>query len=302
MGTGGSRQFRQRLQKPRVLQRLHTSDSLSNCLGENCAYFGHHTNLTGPMLHGQYRCTCECPHSNDQGEAYVVKNSTKVCVAACIAVPTNLCVMSNTYACLGTQCVYSDGYVNLTSTTRTERYRCTCQCPYGSDQGVAYASQNSSAACVDACRMAPGNPCNSGSTYACLDTDCAFSSSYLRRCSCECPFGDSQGSFYTFINSTEGCVNACIAVSSNNCGPSNTYACLGDRCVYSPLHDNTSIGKPPRFRCSCHCPYDTSQGIAWTKSNSSEACVSACIASPTYGCGTGNTYACLGSDCTYSNS
>jgi hypothetical protein len=136
--------------------------------------------------------------------------------------PSNPCVASNTYACLGSQCVYSSGYINWTSTTGTGRYQCTCQCPYGSEQGMAYASQNSSAACVDACRVAPDNPCNSGNTYACLGTDCAFSSSYLRRCFCECPFGDSQGSFYTLNNGTERCVNACIAISSNNCTPSNT--------------------------------------------------------------------------------
>ena len=85
-----------------------------------------------------------------QGVAFSKVNSTDACVDACKAMPFSSCNRYNTYACLGNDCTYSSEYINSSSTVMGS-YRCSCQCPYGSDQGWAYASTNSPEACISAC-------------------------------------------------------------------------------------------------------------------------------------------------------
>ena len=272
------------------------------CLGTSCVYSAGYVNSTSPVVSGQNRCSCQCPYGNDQGVAYASTSSPQACVSACIGVLSNRCVSSNTYACLGTSCVYSAGYADATLPVVSGQYQCSCQCPYGSDQGFAYTSINSSQACIDECRAVLSNPCHNGNTYACLSTDCAFSTSYMHKCSCQCPFGSNQSLAYTYGNTTDACVNACVAIPSNDCTSSNTYACLEDRCGYSSAYDNSSNATALRSQCSCQCPYGTDQGLAFTKQNSSQACVDACRAVPSYDCTWSNTFACLGTECAFSTS
>jgi len=54
-------------------------------------------------------------------------------------------------------------------------------------------------------------------------------------CSCQCPRGSDSGYAYSTVNSLDGCVDACMAVLSNPCTSSNTYACLGENCTYSTM-------------------------------------------------------------------
>jgi hypothetical protein len=184
-------------------------------------------------------CACECPRGFNQGIAYTTENSAEACVKACIGVSSNHCTSSNTYACLGTNCVYSDSYEDLT-TTSIPQYTCSCECPRGSDEGSAYTSEYSAEACVEACIDVSSNRCTSSNTYACLGINCVYSDSYQNSttisipqytCSCECSRGFEQGIAYTTEYSAEACVDACIDVSSNRCTSSNTYACLGRNCV-----------------------------------------------------------------------
>ncbi|CAF1054771.1 unnamed protein product [Rotaria sordida] len=116
-------------------------------------------------------------------------------------------------------------------------------------------------------------------------------------CTCQCPYGVSQGIAYTTTYSTQGCVSACIA-APNTCTAYNTYACLGSSCAYSSSYTTTA---PPRYTCTCQCPYGVSQGTAYTTTYSAQGCVSACIAAPNT-CIASNTYACLGSLCAFSSS
>ncbi len=57
-------------------------------------------------------------------------------------------------------------------------YTCECQCPYGTDSGVALTSTNSAESCIRACISISSNPCSSRNTYACLNSSCIYSSSY----------------------------------------------------------------------------------------------------------------------------
>ena len=278
-----------------------TSSNTYACLEDRCGYSTAYDNSSdATAVHLQ--CSCQCPYGTDQGLAFTKQNSSEACVDACRAVSSNPCHSGNTYACLGTSCAYSSGYVNSRLPVSSGHYRCSCQCPYGTDQGFAYASINSSQACVDACGAVLSNPCYSGNTYACLGTDCAFSTSYMHKCSCQCPFGSNQGLAYTYGNTTDACVTACVAIPSNDCTSSNTYACLEDRCGYSTAYDNSSDATAVRLPCFCQCPYGTDQGLAFTKQNSSEACVDACRVVPSYDCTWSNTYACRGTECAFSTS
>jgi secreted trypsin-like serine protease len=56
-------------------------------------------------------------------------------------------------------------------------YRCSCECPRGSNPSTASTTVNTAFACVDACKAVPTNLCNSSNTYACLGTSCAYSTS-----------------------------------------------------------------------------------------------------------------------------
>ena len=56
---------------------------------------------------------------------------------------------------------------------------CTCQCPQGSDQGIAYTNVETINGCIDACKALPTNTCTRSNTYACRGTHCAYSSDYL---------------------------------------------------------------------------------------------------------------------------
>ena len=209
--------------------------------------------------------------------------------------------------------IFSIVFVLIAQYASATIYECSCQCPYGSNSSLAFASENSSEACVTACMTSPFNPCVSANTYACSGTNCAYSSSYdnsttftvtsLFRCSCQCPYGSVQGSVYTSNNSPEACVRACIASPSNPCISSNTYACLGPDCMYSSSYDSPIVTNTivQRFQCTCQCPYGSTPSFAYTSENSSQACVRACIASPLNPCIPWNTYACLGTDCAYAN-
>jgi hypothetical protein len=63
----------------------------------------------------------------------------------------------------------------------------------------------------------------------------------ILNCSCQCPRGFDSGYAHSTINSLDGCVNACMAVSSNSCSTSNTYACLGTDCTYSKSYNVSTI-------------------------------------------------------------
>jgi hypothetical protein len=63
----------------------------------------------------------------------------------------------------------------------------------------------------------------------------------ILNCSCQCPRGFDSGYAFSTINSLDGCVNACMAVSSNSCSSSNTYACLGADCTYSNSYNVSTI-------------------------------------------------------------
>ena len=269
------------------------------CLGNDCMYSPYYVR----------NCSCQCPFGSDEGFAYMLQNSTETCVNACIAVPSNNCTHSNTYACQADNCTYSSSYDN--SSTVPVRHRCICYCPQDSYQGVALSKFNTSEACVDACVAMPWNPCRVSNTYACLGGNCVYSSSYVHltttisaryRCSCQCPYGYDEGFAYATENSLEGCVSACKAVETNPCTDRNTYACLGADCIYSSIYDSTSATPRAGYKCVCQCPFGLNQGIAYASHNSSAACVNACKAVPWNPCDSSNTYACLETDCVYSNS
>jgi secreted trypsin-like serine protease len=57
-------------------------------------------------------------------------------------------------------------------------YTCECQCPYGTDSGVALTSTYSAESCIRACISISRNPCSSRNTYACLNSSCIYSSFY----------------------------------------------------------------------------------------------------------------------------
>jgi hypothetical protein len=63
------------------------------------------------------KCSCECPRGTDSGYAYSTGNSVDGCVDACKDEPSNPCSNSNTYACLGMHCAYSESYTSTTSET-----------------------------------------------------------------------------------------------------------------------------------------------------------------------------------------
>lgn len=46
-----------------------------------------------------YTCDCQCPRGTDSGKAYTYGSTAKDCYNACIAVASNPCTRSNTYAC-----------------------------------------------------------------------------------------------------------------------------------------------------------------------------------------------------------
>ncbi len=56
--------------------------------------------------------------------------------------------------------------------------KCSCQCPRGSDQGSAYTTVYSAKACIDACTAVPMNSCVRSNTYACLESNCVYSTDY----------------------------------------------------------------------------------------------------------------------------
>ena len=62
--------------------------------------------------------------------------------------------------------------------SNTTLSKCSCQCPRGSPQGVAYTTSNSAEACIDACKAVSLNPCVSSNTYACLGISCGYSIAY----------------------------------------------------------------------------------------------------------------------------
>ncbi len=66
--------------------------------------------------------------------------------------------------------------VNSTS-PQPSSHRCSCECPRGSNPSTAYTSVYTVFACVDACKAVLTNPCDSSNTYACLETNCAYSTS-----------------------------------------------------------------------------------------------------------------------------
>ena len=67
-------------------------------------------------------------------------------------------------------------FVNKTS-PQPSTHRCSCECPRGSNPSTAYTTVYTAFACVDACRAVLTNPCDSSNTYACLGTNCAYSTS-----------------------------------------------------------------------------------------------------------------------------
>jgi hypothetical protein len=69
------------------------------------------TNIRKPSIHPtKLNCSCQCPRGFDSGYADNIINSLDACLFACIAMPSNPCTDSNTYACLGTNCTYSNFY------------------------------------------------------------------------------------------------------------------------------------------------------------------------------------------------
>ena len=287
-----------------------TTHNTYACLGANCTYSSAYVNSTSPVEMGRYICSCQCPYGNDQGLAFTKRNSSEACVDACTAVLFNGCTEYNTYACLNTSCAYSSGYAHSTSPVVSSQYRCSCQCPFGNDQGVAYASINLPQACVSACIGVMSNQCVTSNTYACLGASCVYSRDYAQStssaardrflCSCECPYGNDQGVAFAKENSTEACICACRASLTNLCVGYNTYACLGTECAYSSSYNYSLAAVPSIYRCACQCPYGVDQGSAYATDNSSQACVDACRAVLSYPCHLENTYACLGTSCSYS--
>lgn len=69
-------------------------------------------------------------------------------------------------------------FVFLIEQSSSISYECSCQCPLGSDLRFAYTNEYSTDACIQACISIPFNRCLSSNTYACLEQDCAYSSSY----------------------------------------------------------------------------------------------------------------------------
>lgn len=193
-------------------------------------------------------------------------------------------------------------------------FLCSCQCPYGSKQTFALTTTNSPTACVTACIQSRYTPCSLYDTYACLGTNCAYSALYfypkittspapLVRCSCECRYGSTRSFVYTRENFTEGCVRACTTIPVDTCDSSNTYACLGTECAFSSLTYNSSKELTTSYnQCSCQCPYGSSRNFVYTIESSPEGCVRACVGVPSNPCVGWNTYACLGTNCVYSNS
>lgn len=183
--------------------------------------------------------------------------------------------------------IFATIFVLIVQHTTATIYRCSCQCPYGSDQGFAYTTGNSSQACVRACGSYPLNRCVPSNTYACLGADCAYSNLYDNsteattmapryRCSCQCPYGTSQGFAYTSENSSQGCVRACIATLFNPCVPWNTYACLETNCAYSNWYFHSKRTIISDYACSCQCPHGSSRTSAFTTEDSPQACTTAC--------------------------
>ncbi|CAF1091394.1 unnamed protein product, partial [Adineta ricciae] len=159
------------------------------------------------------------PYGSIQTSVYTSNNSPEACVRACIASPFNPCISSNTYACLGTNCMYSSLYDSpVVTNTIVQRFQCTCQCPYGSTPSFAYTSENSSQACIRACIASPLNPCIPWNTYACLGTDCVYANWYIhsrrilaahRPCTCQCPLGSSRASAFAIEDSSQNCATVC---------------------------------------------------------------------------------------------
>ena len=114
------------------------------------------------------KCSCQCPQGFNLGNAYTHTHSLTACVDACKLVHSYRCTKSNTYACFGSKCVYSDYYDHI----------CSCQCPRGADSGYAYTKNYSVSSCINACQAVPSKPCTNSNTYACLNNDCAYSNSY----------------------------------------------------------------------------------------------------------------------------
>ncbi len=61
------------------------------------------------------------------------------------------------------------------SSSQSSNLRCSCECPRGSNPSTANTSVYTAFACVDACKAVRTNPCNSSNTYACLGSNCAYS-------------------------------------------------------------------------------------------------------------------------------
>jgi uncharacterized protein YutE (UPF0331/DUF86 family) len=292
-----------------VSPHLCTSSNTYAYLETNYVYsdsYEHSTTTSSP----QYTCSCECPRGFNQGIAYTTEYSAEACIEACIDVSSNICTSSDTYACLGTNCIYSNSYTYST-TTSIPQYTCTCECPRGFNQGSAYTTEYSAETCIEACIDVSSNLCTSSDTYACLETNCVYSDSYEHStttsspqytCSCECPRGFNQDIAYTTEYSAEACVKACIGVSSNLCTSSNIYACLGTNCVYSDSYTYSTTTSIPQYTCTCECPRGVNQGSAYTTEYSAEACVEACIGVSLNLCTSPDTYACLGTNCVYSDS
>jgi secreted trypsin-like serine protease len=57
-------------------------------------------------------------------------------------------------------------------------YTCECQCPYGTDSGVAFTLTYSAESCIDACISLLSNPCLPRNAYTCLNLTCIYSNSY----------------------------------------------------------------------------------------------------------------------------
>ncbi|CAF1130561.1 unnamed protein product [Adineta ricciae] len=234
-----------------------------------------------------YECSCHCPYGSNSSLAFASENSSEACVRACIASPFNPCVSANTYACSGTDCAYSSSYDNSTTFTVTSLFRCSCQCPYGSIQTSVYTSNNSPEACVRACIASPFNPCISSNTYACLGTNCMYSSLYdspvvtntiVQRfqCTCQCPYGSTPSFAYTSENSSQACIRACIASPLNPCIPWNTYACLGTDCVYANWYIHSRRILAAHRPCTCQCPLGSSRASAFAIEDSSQNCATVC--------------------------
>ena len=261
------------------------------CLGTSCAYTSMYN----------HTCSCQCPRGINAGYTYTTQYSASSCVRACRAVPSNICSLTNTYACVDDECAYSDLYTS-TTTTPAPRYTCKCECPRGIDSGYAYSTVNSLHGCVEACRAVPTNPCNRLNTFVCLGTSCAYTDTYNHTCSCQCPRGMNSGYAYTTEFSSSSCVRACRDVSSNRCTNANTYACADNQCAYSTSYTFTTTTPAPRYTCTCECPHRTVTGYAYSAIKSLKGCVQACQAMPTNPCTSSNTFVCLGRKCGFASS